>query len=287
MAAASAKPLASRAGSCASLPNVIASPPSSRHQRTTAAGSGTAVLTSNARLEELLANRQSVQGREHPVELSGIQQLCSDIAMPMGFAQLHSADDAKVRELVPAPLHALQVAVQIQSRRSQRPVRRDERRELFMPSEVASNNLPSRVIGVLGERHGRKTHLDRSRACPLHRVARRIPGPFTHGYPQATPSRHHSSLGGPHALGQLRRVGRRGQHVARPYPDGRCGRWAAKGLGAQPERADAPGITRPPRSGFLRGESRDPYSPSSSPRCARSWPWRPHGCRRRPGCRCH
>jgi hypothetical protein len=138
MAAASAKPLASRAGSCASLPNVIASPPSSRHQRTTAAGSGTAVLTSNARLEELLANRQSVQGREHPVELSGIQQLCSDIAMPMGFAQLHSADDAKVRELVPAPLHALQVAVQIQSRRSQRPVRRDERRELFMPNEVAS-----------------------------------------------------------------------------------------------------------------------------------------------------
>jgi hypothetical protein len=63
------------------------------------------------RLEELLANRQGVQGREHPVELSGIQQLCGDIAMPMGFAQLHPADDPKVRELVAAALHTLQVSV--------------------------------------------------------------------------------------------------------------------------------------------------------------------------------
>jgi len=44
--------------------------------------------------------------------------------------------------------------------------------------------------------------------------------------------------------------------------------------------------TRRPRSGSAHGENRDPYSPSSSPRCGRSWPWRPRAYRRRPGYRC-
>jgi len=59
----------------------------------------------------LLADWQGVQRREHPVEPSGIEQLCGDIAMPVGFAQLHTADDVKVRKLVAGALDTLQVSV--------------------------------------------------------------------------------------------------------------------------------------------------------------------------------
>lgn len=68
---------------------------------------------------EPLADRQTVQGTQHPVKLSGVEQPCGDTAVPMGFAQLHPSDDAKVRELVAAPLYAFQIRVQVQFRWSE------------------------------------------------------------------------------------------------------------------------------------------------------------------------
>jgi hypothetical protein len=67
----------------------------------------------------------------------------------MRFAQFHPADDSKVRKPVAAPLHALQIPVQIHVRRSQRSVWRDERLEMLI--EVAGKDRPGRVVGVLGE----------------------------------------------------------------------------------------------------------------------------------------
>jgi len=62
-------------------------------------------------LRELPTERQAVQRTEHSVELSGVEQASGDITVPMWFAQLHSADDLKIRKPATAPLQAFQVSV--------------------------------------------------------------------------------------------------------------------------------------------------------------------------------
>jgi hypothetical protein len=104
-------------------------------------------------LRELPADRQAVQRTKHPVKPSGGEQSRGDIAVPVRFPQFHAADDAKVRELVAAPLHALQVSVQIHRRRRQRPVWCDEHLEMLVLVQFAGKNCPSGVVRVLGERH--------------------------------------------------------------------------------------------------------------------------------------
>jgi hypothetical protein len=41
----------------------------------------------------VLAERQAVQRTEHPVKLTGAEQLCDDSAMPVWFTQLDPTDD--------------------------------------------------------------------------------------------------------------------------------------------------------------------------------------------------
>jgi hypothetical protein len=54
----------------------------------------------------------------------------------MGFAQLHPSDDAKVRELVAAPLYAFQIRVQVQFRWSEQSVWCGERLEMPLLVEI-------------------------------------------------------------------------------------------------------------------------------------------------------
>jgi hypothetical protein len=58
-----------------------------------------------------------VQRAQHPVKLPGGEYLRSGTAVPVCFPQLHSAEDTKGRKLITAPLHALQVPVQVYFRR--------------------------------------------------------------------------------------------------------------------------------------------------------------------------
>jgi len=129
-------------------------------------------------VQNWLTGRQAVQRTEHPVELSGLQQPADGSAVPMWFAQLHSADDVKVRELVAAALQALQISVEIQFWRDQCSIPCGMRCEMVIRVGTALQDRPGRVVGVLGERDSRQAHGYRAGTCLLHRPVDRIPGPL-------------------------------------------------------------------------------------------------------------
>lgn len=102
-----------------------------------------------------MPNWQAVQGPQHPVELPGIEQACDGAFVPVRLPDLDSADHAEPGELFAAPLERFKVAVEVQGRRGQCPVRRGEGLEVTVRVEIVGQNDPGCVVRVLSEGDGR------------------------------------------------------------------------------------------------------------------------------------
>ena len=94
----------------------------------------------------------------------------------MGFAQFHSADDAKVGEPVPALLEALEVAGHVHPRWSEEPLRRDHGLQALV--QIVGDHGPGGEVRVFGEGHRGQPDVDSPGARALHGAVQRIPGPL-------------------------------------------------------------------------------------------------------------